>query len=270
MYLHNIARLVTAFLFWSCIYGLWDTRGFLNVGWKPYVIEMVHGRYHLWFIPMIIGIYVLLPILRLFAEEKNKKLLEYVLVLFLIFQIGSETILAFQFTDHLKYLIGLVDVEMACSYIGYFLLGYYLYRYPLSAKMQKYVYTGGVLGAIAAVVMGNLSSFRRGEATAVFYDSWALPTFCICVALFVFFEEKISRIRWSESGISIIRNLSENTFGVYLIHLLMIEVLEYKGIDTLMTNAIISVPLLAILCFVISNIIISLIRHIPVIGKYIS
>lgn len=269
LYLHNIARLVIAYVFWSSLYGLWDSRGFQGVGIKSYIIEMISGRYHLWYLPMLIGIYMLLPVLKLFSEEKNKKILEYVLILFFILQISRETILAFQFSDHIKDVIRLLDVEMVCSYIGYFLLGYYLQRYPLSEKKQKKIYLAGILGAVSAIVIDNFISVHRGEATAAFYDSWSLPTFCVSVALFVFFQQKISRIHWSKSGTSIILHLSGNTFGVYLIHLLVLEILKLNGIDTMMFSGIISVPVIALLCFIISNLIISCIHHIPVIGKYI-
>lgn len=270
LYLHNIARLGIAYVFWSCLYGLWDARMFEEAGLRDYLLEMLAGRFHLWFLPMMIGIYMLLPVLKLLAEEQNKKVLEYFLVLFLVMQIGRETVLAFQFSNQLKNMIRLVPLEMVCSYIGYFMLGYYLYRYPFSQKVQHRIYLAGILGAIGAVAAGNLISLWRGEATAAFYDSFSLPTFCISAALFIFFQEKVSSVSWSKRSMTWIRRLSDNTFGVYLIHLWVLEIMEIKGINTMMISSVVSVPLVALLCFLIGNVMISCIRMIPIVGKYIS
>lgn len=184
-------------------------------------------------------------------------------------QIGRETILAFQFSPQLKHLINFVSVELVCSYTGYFLLGYYLHQYSFSSRQQRHIYLLGILGAITAMVLDNLASLRQNLPVSAFYDSFSLPTFFVCVALFVFFKEKVSKIKLSPSASHIIRGFSANTFGVYLIHIFVLELLQHYNIDVMTTNIFISVPLLALLCFIISNILIFCLRHIPVIGKYI-
>ena len=63
LYKHNIFRMIVLYAVWSCIYGLYDCRNFdfAAVGIKEIIRELLYGRYHLWFIPMIVGIYMLLP-----------------------------------------------------------------------------------------------------------------------------------------------------------------------------------------------------------------
>ena len=128
LYIHNILRLVILYIVWSCIYGLYDCvgHGFSSLSYKEILREMLSGRYHLWFIPMIVGIYVLLPILKSWVEHTDKKTLQYFLTLFFVLQICSETLRAFLKTDELQYILDLAKIELACGYIGYFVWGYYI------------------------------------------------------------------------------------------------------------------------------------------------
>ena len=73
--------------------------------------------------------------------------------------------------------------------------------------------------------------------------------------------------------------MSANTFGVYLMHVFVIEWLQTKGIDSMsLAGAILGetaigcalgIPLLTVASYLICNIVISLIRRIPLLGRYI-
>lgn len=62
LYRKNILRILTAFLFWSALYAL-DTY-FANRDWRGAVVAFVNGRYHMWFLFMILGFYLLTPAYR--------------------------------------------------------------------------------------------------------------------------------------------------------------------------------------------------------------
>lgn len=68
----------------------------------------------------------------------------------------------------------------------------------------------------------------------------------------------------------IIVSLSSLTFGIYLIHYLVLEVLCKFGINTTMFYPILSIPVLAVITFCIGGLIVWLIRKIPKVGKYIA
>lgn len=68
----------------------------------------------------------------------------------------------------------------------------------------------------------------------------------------------------------IIVSLSSLTFGIYLIHYLVLEVLYKFGINITMFHPILSIPILSIITFCIGGLIVWLIRKIPKVGKYIA
>ena len=81
LYRTNILRMVTAFIFWSLFYAwLWWMEG---LDAKEAVKLFIQGNFHLWFLPMIMGIYMALPILKKITESKN--LTRYFLLLSFIF-----------------------------------------------------------------------------------------------------------------------------------------------------------------------------------------
>ena len=277
LYRRNILRLVTAYWFWSFVYGLWDCRAWFGAEgtvWRDYVMEFLLGRYHLWFIPMLVGIYVILPVLKTWTDHATKRQVEYFLVLFLILQIGISTLRIIRIPTMGEVVLQFINVEMVCSYAGYFILGYYLRKYPPVQKQCRILYLLGIVGGIAAALVSILVSVHRGEANAAAYDSFSLFTCLVSVALFLFFQEQIAHRDWSDRSRKWIGEMSLNSFGIYLAHILILEALQSIGIDSMFlfgkeVSGIWGIPCLALFCFLVGNMIITLLRRIPFAGKYI-
>lgn len=271
LYRNNILRLAVAYAIWSVIYGLWDCRQWMGaegVTWKDYVSEMIMGRYHLWFVPMMIGIYMLLPVIKTFTDYGGRKLIEYFLLLFVVIQIIRNTILIYNVPAIGKVLIELLDVQMVCSYVGYFVWGYYLYRYPPGKRSCRIWYVLGILGAFLAAAVSSVVSVHNGGPSAAAFDSYSVFTFLASIAVFLFFQEKVSSHQWGNMGCKVIGELSANTFGTYLVHLWVLELFQNRGLDSMTVDSVIGIPLLAVLCFLSCNVIIAVLRRIPVLGRY--
>lgn len=271
LYTHNILRFVVIYIVWSCAYGLLDCAGFnwSEITWKDIVREMMGGRYHLWFLPMIAGIYVLLPVLDSWIRHAEKRNVEYFLLLFFVLQILAETAKALFGMDDLTYLLGLIDVQMVCSYIGYFVLGYYIAHIGLPRKYHRWIYLAVIPAAILNVVLGNGLAVRAGYPVGAIYDSYGLFTFVIVAALFLFCTEKLSRIHYSERAEKVLKELSMGTLGVYLMHVGLIEVLQKIGLHSMTLPIVIGIPVHAIVCFVVCFLFAAILRRIPGVGKYI-
>lgn len=271
LFTHNIFRLVILYVVWSCLYGLYDCKSFdvSLVSWKDYVREMLGGRYHLWFIPMIAGVYCLIPVLHSWLNSAKKEVIEYFLGLFLVFKIGIFTVEALVWQDDLHYVLDMIDIPMACSYVGYFVLGYYIAHVGIAKKYQKWIYGGAVISAICNVVLGNLLALKMGSPVGDIYDSFGVFTFVIVVALFEFFVENKECFKLSGLWQKVIREISDCTLGIYVMHVGLMEILKGMGIHTMMMPIAIGVPVYAVLCFVICLVVAALLRRIPLIGRYI-
>lgn len=91
--------------------------------------ELVNSHYHLWFVPMLVGVYLLIPMLKKIVEDHE--LLRYFLGLSLLFSF---------LYPQLNVIMSLVDTELGrvinivggkfnfyftAGFVSYFVLGYF-------------------------------------------------------------------------------------------------------------------------------------------------
>lgn len=270
LYRKNILRLFVIYWVWNAVYGLWDCRywmGAEGVVLQDYLKEILMGRFHLWYLPIQIGLYMLLPVLKSWLAHCTKKNLEYFLMLFILLQIGLSTIKILRIPGPVLQVLQQFDVELVCSYVGYFVLGYYLYRYPPQKKVRLALYAGGAAGLFGAVGISVLETKLKGQAMATAFDSYSFFTFLLVVALYVGFQN-MQPSSYKACG-WLIRELSADTLGIYLMHVLLMEFLDGFGIHSMTIDNILGIPLLALACFVICGLAAALFRRIPLVGKYI-
>ncbi|MCD8131725.1 MAG: acyltransferase family protein [Lachnospiraceae bacterium] len=272
LYRKNIFRLAVVYFFWSGVYGLINCRYLLRmheITLKECLKQMLAGKYHLWFLPMLIGIYMIVPVLKVFVDHCTRKQIEYFLLLFFVMQIGRETLYSVILSETVTNLVGLVTVELAGSYVGYFILGYYLYRYPPSDRKTRVYYLLGIAGLVCAVAVSTFLSVRRGEGQGEIYDSFSVYTFFVCIAIFLFFRKQFENRKFSPGMRRLIGEISDNTLGIYVMHLGLLEFLQAKGISSMSVNIVFGIPLLALGCFLICCIAAGLLRRLPFVGHYI-
>lgn len=271
LYRHNILRFVIMYLLWGAVYGLLDCRvfGFANLTWKQIVKEMAQGRYHLWFLPMLVGIYILLPVLRSWILSADRRNVQYFLALFVVFQIVRTTAMTFVKNKELLHWLELGEIEMVCSYLGYFVLGYYIVHVAIPQKYHKYIYLSVIPSMVLNVLGSEIQTARDGIPNAALYDSFGVFTFCIVIAVFLFVTQKLKTHRWSEKGAAVITEVSKGTLGIYLLHIGFMEQLQARGIHGAMVPVIVRVPLLALVSFLTCYVLAALLRRIPLVGRYI-
>lgn len=274
LYTHNILRLLVVYLLWSAVYGLFDVRGFdlSQIGWRDVVKEMLGGRYHLWFLPMIISIYMLLPILQCWVRNADKRNLQYFLLLFFTIKIGITTLSSLEGGSLVQYIVNFFDsseLSAVCSYIGYFVLGYYIAHIGIPRKWHKVIYGSVVPSALLNVLLDGYMAGKANMPMGVLYDCFGLFTFVIVVALFLFFTEVMGNLHYSNRAERIIREISQATLGIYVMHVGWMEFFEEVGIHSRIIPNIVGIPLLAIGIFLVCFACAALLRQIPLVGKYI-
>lgn len=119
----QINRIIKAFCFWAATYIILDTlKAYIKFGDNPRfgIIAKTFiegGKYHLWFCWLIIGLYIITPILRIII--KNEKILKYFLVTWFLSNIIHQI-------PQLSKVAIYMQLNSISGYIGYYLLGHYL------------------------------------------------------------------------------------------------------------------------------------------------
>lgn len=271
LYTRNILRFMIIYIIWSCVYGLIDCTNFEFelLTWKDIAREMLLGRYHLWFLPMIVGLYVLLPILRSWIHGATKQNLQYFLILFFVLQICRETIYAMSDRAEIHYILEIMKIDMVCSYLGYFVLGYYLMNIEISPKLRHGIYFCVIPAAALNIILSISRSVKTEEPNGAIYDCFGLFTFLIVVAIFLFFKEVMGKVSYSDRTAKILREIASDTLGVYVMHLGVMDFADEYGINSMMVPNIVGIPLFALICFIVCCMLAAVLRRIPFLGRFI-
>lgn len=272
LFKNHIRRMVTAYCFWSFCYAVAvsfaDCRAIDASFWKSVVRETITGRYHLWFLNMIVGIYLVVPFLRRIAEDK--KLLEYYILLSFLVECVSGLVAAVPVaSETIGTAIDKMSFFMVLGYTGYFMAGYYFYTYEIPKRSRNGIYLLGILSVIVTMVGTGLLSVREGIANRVLYNYLFVTTWFAAMAVFLFFRNTVSKVKFSQKSQKMIMKLAELSFGMYLVHDFVNIALKLIGVTPTMFQPLLAVPLQAAVVFFASFVIIWIMSKIPFAKKYL-
>ncbi|HPS32446.1 MAG TPA: acyltransferase family protein [Anaerolineaceae bacterium] len=266
-----VRKIVVIYIVWSLIYAVFslltDPAGEGTLLGR-FAALLISSHYHLWFLPVLISLYLLSPFLQLIVDQGGERILGYAAVLLVLGLLGHSLVLGgdlLPMADWVSSIAEKFPVGKVLLFAGYFLLSTYLLRYfSADRKVSTVIYGLGLAGALANAAVTGLASQRMGATDLRFSDPLSLLTFFTAAAVFFLFKSQVSKIRFSERASSLIANLSRLTLGVFLLHPLVIYLLENAfGLSLLSFSPILSVPLLTLLVFFLSAGLIFALKKLP-------
>ena len=265
----RFSRVALPFLFWGAAYFAW--RFFVNgelltldsIGqgliWGPY--------FHFWFLYMLIGLYLITPLLRVLVAHADWKLLRYFLLLWLV---GTSAV-------PLLGILGVTsfnnNVFLLTGYIGYFILGVYLLKVQLRPSI---LYTALALGLVWTMVgTYMITASIGGSQQYFFYDFFSANVILASVALFLllgsFQYGKIENRFPHFNGV--LHFISKNSLGIYLFHIMVLETLQkgYLGFKISLTtiNPALEIPLVTVVTLFICILVLYPLKKVPVLNRLI-
>ncbi len=268
LWLHNILRLVIVLIVWSTFYGVTD---YLEYKAEPVYIlrEIIDGRNHLWFLPMLIGLYMIQPILLRWVKNAKEREIRYFLLLFLLIGILWETLKAFEISGVIDHLDKFRNIEMVCSYVGYFILGYYAVHIGFSSRTRRIIYFFGIVGCVLSAVCLTIVSRIKGVPVTGLVDSFSVFTFTYALAIFTFIVQTFKGKACPNTLSAVFSELGKDTFGVYLCHIALIERFGLLNDICKPLPVVLGLILYAIILFIIGALASAIFRRIPFVGRYI-
>lgn len=263
-YSKRMTKLLIPLIVWSLLYLGWYCGGHPKTCTPSLVLDLLlppGAYYHLWFLYSLLSIYLVLPVLRLMIRpETDKQILWYLIVLWLIFQPVSTTVNKFWNVD-IRF-----SAPLTTGFVCFFVLGYLLGEIPLSRARIIVSALMWVIGNLITIIGTYLLTHEAGQFDGFFYDFVSPNVILASGASFLL-------LRWlsdkrpfaAPSTLAITRSLATGAFGVYLIHVMVMEVLRYAlHVDTFMGNAIWSILFVSTIVFIVSFLIVSTIQKIPI------
>ncbi len=265
----RIPRIVIPLAAWSLIYLAWFCGGHPGTC-TPSLIQnllLVQGAYyHLWFLYSLLSIYLVLPILRLIVRpDTDRRLLWYFIGLWLIFQ-PLWTVLQQVWHIYIN-----ITALMATNFMPYFFLGYLLGEIALTRRVIIASAVLLVLGFVATSLGAYLMTRAAGQYNGFFYDFLSFNVIFASAGAFILLRRLGETPGLTDPRLQpFMRTMAAATFGIYLIHVLIIEILGYGiHINSFMGSAIWSIPLVCLLVFGISYLIVRGMQRIPLVRQII-
>lgn len=269
----NVLHIFTAFVFWSAVYtGICYLKGQYSV--PDAIREFLYGYYHMWYLYAIAGLYLAVPILRKITESKETT--KYFLLMAILFGSFLPWSAMYLGLYHptvqttVETMLGLLSFNSVCGYSLYFVLGWYLHNTDFSPKQRKVIYGLGIAGLLATFGLSYAESIRMQAPVHTFFEYRNPNVLFTGAAVFVFAKYHFRYRKLSSAWIAILQKLSKYSFGVYLVHALLYDVLRYHlYFDVLSYPAVISVPAVSLVLTAISFLISAVIHRIPLLKKHI-
>lgn len=274
---HNALRILVCLVFWGGVYAaaeyLLDGGRLTWAGVGNALLGALRGNthYHLWFLYMILGLYLVTPILRAFVRGASRGDFHWFFLLAFLFASLLPT--AFRLWPNATHIVKIwydrLAIQTVLGYVGFYVAGYYLKEYTLGRLAEAVIYVLGVLGAVATVWGTRVLSLRSGGLDDTLYGYFSPNVVCFAVAVVVLFRYVLG-VSDERSRRQRLGGVARIAFGVYLVHDLFLMLLRHFGVTTLSFAPVASVPVLAAGVFLCSLAVAWLISKIPFVGRWLT
>jgi surface polysaccharide O-acyltransferase-like enzyme len=264
-YLKRFQKVLIPLLFWSVFYLVWQN-GYKNftlinaIKAIIYAILTAPAFFHLWFLYELLAIYLFVPILRIFIKGAEPVHLWYFAAIWMLFgpvQNMLENMAGFNVA---------INLGFFTSYIGFFFIGYLLGRLQFSNKIAAVAALLYVLGGAYTMYATYSLSSAAGDFVQYYYWYTRINIVLMSFAAFIALKnigEKISddrAARW-------LGRFARASFGIYLVHALVLTYLRRYGMSALSGPAVVTVPAICLAIVLISWGLVAVIQRVPILRE---
>jgi surface polysaccharide O-acyltransferase-like enzyme len=266
----RVWKLLIPLVFWGTFYILWhgNLPDSLLKTTKSILIALATGKveFHLWFLYVFIGLYLFIPILRIFVRNaKDSELWYYVAIWFILGPVFG------WFLSLTGYQLALTQFLYFGGFIGFLLLGYLLGKRDLG---RKWIIAAWILLPLWAGAE-TFGLYYQTRVTKYMNDQWfdtltifVTPYVVLCFIALKGLGQRIQQSLSANSKLpAILETMSRASLGIILVHVFVLEVM-YTGIGGVHLapydfHPILSVPVVSIVGYLICFAIVFVMQKIP-------
>lgn len=270
-YSRRFARVLIPFLFWSIVYAVFDSLVFSGAGVIQCIKYILHipinfTTVHLWYIYMLIGLYLLVPIISPWIEKAEKKEITFFLTLWLLCTVSTYIYLRFQQILGEASWNQYSTIYYFQGFVGYFVIGAYFKKYGLiSFRLSFSIFAFGYLMTIILMHLGI--HFSAGET--IFNTIWNYCSFNIAlmtVGLFGIIYHCFNKTSFSEK--SFVVDVSQRSYAIYLAHIIVLRFVS-GFIRQIVDSVVLAIPLMIITVLVTTYLLCWLMSKLPYANKWL-
>lgn len=219
--------------------------------------------YHVWYMPMILGMYILIPLVGIALQKVHPQFLCFPLIVFSLYSFGYPILnllaRAMGYSLQLQFSFGFSGGEY-----GVYLIFGYLIKKGVFNKLH-----GGILSIVAGVafaltVIFQLCSYILKHPYNVWYDNGFLMI--SSVSLMILFSKYFATRKLGENISKFTARLAKDSFGIYLVHVPIMEIIKTR-ISMAEEYSFIKFLIITIVVFISSWVLVDISSRVPKIGK---
>ncbi|MCO5947493.1 acyltransferase [Mucilaginibacter flavidus] len=223
----RLPKLVIPLVVWSIIYEafqFYTDKGYGTFNLLSALKTFYQGPlvFHFWFLYMMIGIYLVYPIINTFIRAATKSQVQYFIAVWFITNcvcgiIGIATGLSIA-----------VELNFFTGYIGYFVLGYYINNYIFTAPQLKLIYAGCAFAFVVSISGIILLQTFRDKGFNEIIESDFTPDIPFALAgVFLLIKNRTFNLNptWWQK---LVTEISAESYGIYIVHVLFLRLLFDK------------------------------------------
>lgn len=271
-YKKRLMRVFVPFLFWAPVYIVfsWFTMkhntSATDLAYiQNWVLKLWDEKgisIHFWYIYLILVLYLFIPFINKLIKSLSQKQLLAIIIAWVGINIFNQFIpFAFNETPFLSKIIWYIRFSV------YLILGFYLFKLDIEKAKAKFVGWSLFLAAWIIGILGTLLLSKiDGKINLKLYDYLGICAIMQAAGIFLICKNSVINnkyLSWTQNTIS------NYSYGIYLVHIIVIGVFFINGLFWTMAHPLISVPTIVLATLLISFAIIFVLRKIPG-GKYIS
>lgn len=214
---------------------------------------------HMWYLYMLIGLYLLLPLLKASLSSLSTRDVDVLLAILLFFTLFVPALQSYGIPQ-----MGF-DIPIKGPFIFYLLLGYRLSL--LDKKINRNRFTTSLVVLCVATITVLVSLHRDVQGWSASHLNYKSPLIAL-LAISVFFTKRECKIQ-NISSIKFLEIVSKSSFGIYIFHPFWMNVLRMALRINPMEYGVFSVLLFFVAIMILSILTTCVFRKIPYLGKYI-
>lgn len=223
---HYALPLVGLYFFWSVLYAaankvaiplLFENAAICGGMVRDFGVAVLEGAYHMWYLPMMAGLYLITPLLRTFVRQDSRHLVRWFLLIVFV--------LRFVLPTGIRLTVELTGLDFSAAYNSfellagweypaYYVAGWHVANTRPDVRSRRRVYIAGALALVAMLALTWWLSVCRGEPVKELMEQKSLFCCVYAAALFALFAWEGQNLR----SHPLLTRLSGLSFGVYIIH----------------------------------------------------
>jgi surface polysaccharide O-acyltransferase-like enzyme len=252
-YRKRFGHILIPLFFWTAIYSLirllpflHDSGAFRSESAKLFA-DIIAGNpyYHMWYLYMLVGIYLFLPIVRFCVRAAPLADLRLLCAVWFAIAIVSSAVWSFGGPHGGRFSI---FIGSFFEFMPYCIAGYLIAAMPSGRRGGLLWLVAGASG-FASIFISYLLAGEQDEIRFYSYSFISVTVVPLSLALFAL-ARRLTKPLLGERWTSRAANL---TFGIYLVHPAILKLMESWGITATMMHPLLAIPLTAGSAFLLSG-----------------